>query len=236
MKSRVKTTSRMAYGSTYQYGVISGQPRSSSRFNGQRETHYNGEQIIFEAACDADHLKKDVRRACCCCLVPHTALHLIYTIVAILKTLGLYLIMCLMYIVLCGWPCGCLCGKRVAGSWRLLLTRSRIYYMHKHACCLCRSYNTNLRIDLDDVGNIYVQNAKVSTGYFSPSAIVPTTVVAELKQGRRFDLLPHKGSWLARRQSTNPVCVKVYFVHCANAEEFVQAVRHQIESVQTFGY
>ena len=80
----------MAYGSTYQYGVISEQPRSSSRFHGHRETHYNGEQIIFEAACDADHLKKDVRRACCCCLVPRTALHLIYTVVAILKTLGLY--------------------------------------------------------------------------------------------------------------------------------------------------
>ena len=104
---------------------------------------------------------------------------------------------------------------------------SRICYTRKHPCWVCRSDITNIEVDLDDINQIYVQDAKV-TGCFS-TTLVPMTVVAELKQGRRLDL--HQ-----TRQDGKPLpdntCVKVYFTYCADAEEFVRAVEHQIQMLK----
>ena len=91
----------------------------------------------------------------------------------------------------------------------------------------------NIQVELDDINKMYVQNTKVAKGCLS-TTIVPTTVVAELKQGRRLDLLP-RNRQQRRQPLPNNTFVKLYFTHCANAEEFVRAVENQIQSIQTFG-
>ena len=211
----------MAYGSV-SYGIISEQPRS--RPLGYDATHYNGEQIIFEANCDAHHLKKEIWKSVCCAPVPRNTISLLLT----LKGFVVWILVSPIYWIFCSGPLGCVCSRRVANSWRLLLTPSRIYYTHKHQCCLCRSTDTNIQVNLNDIGKMYVQNNKVPTGCFSTST-VPTTVVIELKHGHRLDLLSRQ------QRRTNSTFVKLYFTHCANAEHFTQAVEHQMQSIQTFG-
>ena len=210
----------MAYGST-SYGIISEQPRLSDE-----ETHYNGEKIVFEADCDVRHLKRGIWKLYCCACVPWILVSFLL-ILFISLLYALVMIVGSVYCIFCSGPLAYFCGRRVSNSWRLLLTRSRIYYTYKHPGCECRAKDTNLQVDLDDICKIYVQDAKVATGCLLCTTAVPTTVVAELKQGRRLDLVP------LLLQKAGHTSAKLYFTHCANAEEFVRAVEHQIQSVQT---
>jgi hypothetical protein len=91
---------------------------------------------------------------------------------------------------------------------------------------------------LDDINAISVQINNVETGCCS-TAKLPTRVAIDLKIGRRHDLLPH---WC--NQSLLEICktrcfsspeerfVTLSFTHCANAEEFVKAVKQQMEATK----
>lgn len=189
------------------------------------ENQFNGEEIIFKATCDVESLKREIKQIYC-----NAGMQVIVT--------GVGALVILIYYAACSGPLGCICAKRVSNSWQLLLTRSRIYYTRKHHCCLCRSANTDIYIDLDDINGISVQNNNVETGCCS-TANVPTTVAVDLKVGRRYDLLTH---WCT--QSLLEICiikccsspeeksVKLSFTHCANAEEFVQAVKQQMKAAK----
>ena len=189
------------------------------------EDRFNGEEIVFEGMCDVETLKKEIKQVYC-----NAGLQAAATGVGILPLF--------IYYTACSGPLGCLCAKRVSNSWRLVLTRSRIYYTRKHHCCLCRSANTDVYVDLDDINAISVKVNEVETGCCS-TANLPTTVAIDLKVGCRHDLLPH---WC--NQSLLEICilkccsspeerfVKLSFTHCANAEEFVQAVKQQMGSTK----
>ena len=191
------------------------------------EDQFNGEEIIFEGMCDVESLKKEIKQKYC-----YAGLEAAATGVGILPLF--------IYYTACSGPLGCLCAKRVSNSWRLVLTRSRIYYTRKHHCNLRRSANTDIYVDLDDINAISVKINNVETGCCS-TANLPTTVAIDLKVGRRHDLLP-RAHWC--NQSLLEICilkccsrsspgerfVNVSFTHCANAEEFVQAVKQQMGS------
>ena len=224
----------MAYGST-SYGIISEQPRSRS-FGYERETHYNGEQIIFEASCDVRHLKRAIWKETCCAPIPLWQENIIVVIHCFVFWHGfpLSLIINLIYWLFCSIPLGCWLVKRVTNSWRLLLTTSRIYCTTKDTSCPCCSKPYYIQLDLDDISQMYVQDAKVVTGCLS-TTILPTTVVIELKPGRRLDLYPRTGLRCCPRKPLPDDTVKLYFTHCANADDFVRVVENHIQSIQTFG-
>ena len=201
--------------------MITIQPLSRSKNinnNSNKCNEYDGEPILFEAMCDTDRLKAEVKVHFCT-----APLQTFYTGAGAL-------------VVLCMWaasfPLGCYCGKRVANSWRLFLTSSRIYYQRKNECCLCHSCHDDMYIDLSDINTIWVQSAAVNTGYCG-TAELPTTVAVELKPGHREELLRHwyftEGVFGCCKNHDNRV-FKLSFSHCANAEEFVQAVEQQMQA------
>lgn len=206
--------------------TITEQPVQRTQHLVANEDQFNGEEIVFEATCDVETLKKEIKQAYC-----NAGLRAAATGVGVLVTL--------IYYAAFSGPLGCICAKRVSNSWRLLLTRSRIYYTRKHHCYLCHSADTDIYIDLDDINAISVQYNIVETGCFS-TANLPTTVAIDLKVGRRYDLLPHYCT-----QSLLEICMtkccsqppeekfaKLSFTHCANAEEFVQAVKQQMKAIK----
>ena len=141
----------------------------------------------------------------------------------------------LVYLVVLSGPLGCICATRVAKSWRLLLTRSRIYYMRKHHCYVCSCATTDVYIDLTDIDKIEMQTAIIEKGCCSISDPLATTVALELKHGRRPDLHPNAGCVQPLQgfiAPENESFVKLTFTHCSNAEEFVQAVQQQMQAIQ----
>ena len=184
------------------------------------ETHYDGEEIIFEATCDEVNLKREIKR------------HYVYAGMQGVIT-GLGALVYLVYLAALSGPLGCICATRVAKSWRLLLTRSRIYYMRKHHCYVCSCADTDVYVDLSDIDKIEMQTAVTEKGCCSYSHL-PTTVALELKKGQRLDLLPN---WCVRPLQEcfippEETFVKLTFTHCSNAEEFVQAVQQQMQATQ----
>lgn len=179
-----------------------------------------GEEIIFEGTCDIETLRKEVKQQ--------------YCTIGMLSSISLVGI--LVGLVFCG-PVGCMCANRVSNSWQLLLTNSRIYFTRKHHLYLCPSANTNIYVDLDDVNEISVQSKSVETGFCSVTSF-QTTVAVYLKAGRRHDLLPHccnQSLFQIIAQSQIPPeerIVRLSFTHCANAEEFVQAVKQQLQAIK----
>ena len=193
-----------------QSGVISTQPRS----------HYSKdqEQVLIEAVCDVDNLQTEIKNT-----FFYSGLNATYT------GAGAFVVLCWCLISI---PLGCYCAKRVANSWLLHLTSSHIYYARKHYCCLCKTANTDIEVNLSDVNKAYVQMANVDTGCCS-SQQLPTTVVVELKPGRRVDLLPNRcltESCLGclSESDREATVVKLSFTHCVNAEDFVNAVKQQV--------
>ena len=210
----------MAEVKQFSLGAISHQPGQAAAIR-----EYDGEEVIFEATCDAVNLKREIKQH-----YFYAGMHAAITGLGALVYLG--------YLAVLSGPLGCICARRVADSWRLLLTRSRIYYTRKHHCCVCHCADTDIYVDLCDIDTIESQTARVATGCCS-SADLPTTVAIALKKGRRFDLLPH---WCT--QSLLEIClfrcctspeerfVKLSFTHCSDAEEFVQAVKQEMQATQ----
>ena len=203
--------------------AITEQPVHRTQCLVANEDQYNGEEIVFEATCDVETLEKEIKQEYC-----NKGLRAVST--------GIGALVILIYYAACSGPLGCICAKRVSKSWRLLLTRSRIYYTQKHHCYVCRSANTDVYVDLNDISAISVQTTIVETGCWSTTNL-PTTVAIDLKVGCRPDLLPHwrqEESCITRcftSESPEERSVKLSFTHCANAEEFVQAVEQQMKAI-----
>lgn len=199
--------------------TITEQPVQQMQCLTPKEDQYNGEEIVFEAMCDVENLKREIKQAFC-----KAGLQVVAT--------GMGVLVILVYYAACSGPLGCICAKRVSNSWRLLLTKSRIYYTRKHHCYLCSSANTDVYVDLDDISEISVQTNNVETGCCS-TADLPTTVAIDLKVGCRNDLLPLLEICITKCfSSPEERFVKLSFTHCANAEEFVQAVKEQMKTIK----
>ena len=180
-----------------------------------------GEAIIKEGICDHTALKIEV------------ANHLGCTTGLALGALGILPLIC--WCAIC-YPLGCYCGRKIADSWRLHLTQSMIH--HKRAIPGSCRKGIDIRLDLADISSISVENTTVDEGY-GPLAlchkIVPTSIKLKLKPGKRQDLIPpwYSGGCIHicinLWQRSHGVVVLIR--HCANAEEFVEAVKRQMTSM-----
>ena len=183
--------------------VISTQPCSQALTDNNLD-YINGERTIFEATCDIFHLRNEVEHGC----------------------IRLGLRYCLLGVAIT-YPLGLYCGKRVSNSWQLCLTRSGIHYMRKNHFFCCSSCNTNTHVDLSDISKVYVSTTGVENGLdVCNTETLPTAITIELNPDRRVD----SGTYGI---STCCGCVRfnsVLFTHCANAEEFVQAVQQQMQA------
>ena len=211
--------------------VVTTQPQSqfstTKECGADSKVLYNGEEVIFEAICDAKNLKTKIINASCttglrfCKSIAGAPITCIYSCFSV--------------------PCGFYCAKRVSNSWRLFLTRSQLHYMRKDECCLCSSTNTDIHLDLSDINKIYVQDAELDTGCCTSSTL-PTNVAVEFKPDRQETIVRHIRehaccqSWWCwvfayqlRGNINNNNIITLSITHCANAEEFVQAVQQQIQ-------
>jgi hypothetical protein len=184
----------------------------------------HGEVIIMEATCHAEHLVTDLTVRCC-----FVASYMAFaTAIATNGVCGI----CWFAAVPIAWCC----GKRVAKSWTLQLTETAVHHRRKHGCYLCTSADTNVRIDLEDIETITVEQTRVNKHCFQGVEKHPTTVCLRLKPGRRHDLLPHDCSCresVGILECTNTAgarSILVMFPHCQNAEEFVEKVKQQKQS------
>ena len=120
--------------------------------------------MIFEAVCNVDSLQDEIKDS--------------------FFDLPLRLaVLASLYLVFCSIPLGVYYGKRVSDSWRLFLTKSRIYYKRKHHCCLCRSANTDIYVALTDVNAVYVDTIPMQRGcYSNPEVMATDLVIVELKR------------------------------------------------------
>ena len=198
--------------------VISAQPQPQQSTSAKdTEGLYNGEEIIFEATCDTNSLKWGIRQNYCC-----AGLQPVRGIIGVL-VVGL----CLLFICV---PLAFYCSERVSHSWRLFLTRSQLHYIRKHESHLG---NIEIHLDLSDINYVCVQNAFVDTGCCSAQNL-PLNVVVALKSGCKEMMLQQIEQGFADYtcvQFVNNI-VLITFTHCANAEEFVQAVQRQIRANQ----
>ena len=130
-------------------------------------------------------------------------------------------------------PCGFYCAKRVSDSWRLFLTRSQLHYMRKDECCLCRSTNTDIHLDLSDIYNkTYVQDDELDTGCCTSSTL-PTTVAVEFKPDcqetivkriREHVCCQSSWCWVFAYQvcgNVNNNIIMLSLTHCANAGQLI---------------
>lgn len=208
--------------------VISQQPQASERppSTANKNAQYNGEEIIFEGICDMENVKRVVG-----CLYCDRVL-----LIGFLGTLCCPLLV-FSYLLFCHGPIGCICAHRVANSWKLLLTHSRIYYMRKHSFCICRCADIDIYVELADIELVHrTQTIAEPQGCFCKTE-VPTTVTVQLKKGRRNDLrladcATRIGDSAQATASPEETVIQLTFTHCSNAEEFVRAVQQQIDTIQ----
>ena len=193
--------------------VISTQPKSQMLVE-------DGEQIVMEAICDNENLQKV------------TCSRFVWTGAVPMTAAGLLpgLIWCAV-----GIPMGRYLGHRAADLWRLYLTRTALHYRESRnpvcSCCLSADDTGMRHVSLSDVQAITVETNYVEGSLCGCDAkTLPTTVKVVLKPGRRHDLLPH---WCNRpllevclTTSESPVVLTLN--HCANAENFVKAVKEQM--------
>ena len=196
--------------------VVSTQPQSQTLVE-------NGEQIVMEAVCDSENLKKVTCGRCFWAGVPATMI------------VGLLPGVCWCVI---GIPLGRYLGQRAADSWRLYLTSTALHYREQRnqACTCCSSAeDTGMRhVDLSDVEDITVEMSYVEGSLCGcDSKTLPTTVNIVLKPGRRHDLLPR--DWCNRpldggclNSITSESSINLTLNHCINAADFVKAVKERM--------
>ena len=176
------------------------------------------EEIIMEATCDGEHLAEDI--CVRCCYAPFNQ--------GMAGSYGIITILCWCAIAP---PIGWLCGRRVAKSWRLQLTKTVVHHKRKHHLYLCSSADTNVCIDLDDIDSVTVDQTSVDKWwccFFADS--YPTTVRLFLKPGRREDLYPENlCCCIPGCGFTEKTQLTVKFPHCLDAEEFVRKVNQQLQ-------
>jgi hypothetical protein len=178
------------------------------------------EEIIMEATCDGEHLTED--NCVKCCYAPFLQ-----------GTAGGYGIITILCWCAIAPPIGWLCGRRVAKSWTLQLTKTAVHHKRKHHLYLCSSFDTNVSIDLDDIDSITIEETRVEKWWCCfLSDSYPTTVCLLLKPGRRQDLFATPG--LLHCCILHCGCLEdaqmiLKFPHCLDAEEFVQKVKQQMQ-------
>ena len=193
-----------------------------------KDKQINGKEKIFEGICDNTNLKREIGSLYCDRVL----------LITLLGTLCCPLLV-FSYLALCHGPIGCICARRVANSWKLLLTRSRIYYTRKHSFFTCRCADIDIYVDLADIELVHrTQTIAGPQGCCNcccrMDSEVSTTVVVQLKKGRRSDLLEKECAVRIDSSTENiaSAVVSLKFTHCSNADEFIQAVQKQIEVIQ----
>lgn len=107
---------------------------------------------------------------------------------------------------------------------------------------MCSLTNTDIHLDLSDIDKIYVQDAELDTRCCTSSTL-PTNVAVEFKPDHQEMIIQHirehaccqsRWCWVFAYQvrgNVNNNIITLSLTHCANAEEFVQAVQQQINPI-----
>ena len=170
----------------------------------QQQMDENGELIIMEGICDQDGLK--------------VAVSDIYHFLAV--RMGIIW----LPIVL---PMGIFCGAKAVGIWRVYLTSTSLHFVDFDPACVYFPIKSNKQIALTDIEQINLLNPVVRAGFrccaVGTKLGSPTTVQVEIKPNGAKEFFP----LCCRCCATDlPIVIKIDF--CANAVEFVEAVKQQM--------
>ena len=169
----------------------------------QEKYDSNGELIIYEGNCWCEGIKSHVQNYYCVLALSGFGLPLPVTI-----------------------PLGIFCAKTGCEKWRLYLTNKSVCFdpVSNFPQCSFGTGRATIRIAITDIEAIQTQSNIVSAGCCSYGRNIasPKTIQIEVKLGTQYS-----GKCCGLVEI--PTVYEVYF--CSNAEEFVEAVKKQMNTM-----